>query len=265
MTKQTHFRAWPRLAALLCGLTLAAGAQATTHIALCFEKMTVQPWRTEAGTGLDFDLLREVGNRAGVTFTFEGLPWKRCLSELKANRIDGAFSASFSPERLDIGAFPGGRNVDVGQRMHIDRYVLVRRKGSKVQWDGKNFHYLDGPVGAQLGYSIAANLRALGVTVDEASQRGRELALKLLAGRLAAAAIGGSEAALLMSSEPKLAAQLEVLPVPLVEKPYFLMLSHEFVASKPELAQTIWKTIEQVRNSAEYRKLEREAVMVPQR
>lgn len=265
MTKLTNFPAGLRLAVLLCGLALGPCVQAGTTLALCFEKVTVQPWRTENGTGLDFDLLREVGNRTGVTFTFEGLPWKRCLSELKANKMDGAFSASFSADRLEIGAYPGGRTLDVGQRMHIDRYVLLRRKGSNVQWDGKAFHNLDGPVGAQLGYSIAGHLRGLGVTVDEAAQRGRELALKLMAGRLAAAAIGGSEAALLMSSEPKVAAQLEVLPVPLTEKPYFLVLSHDFVAKKPELAQAIWKAVEQVRNSSEYRKLEREAVMVPQR
>jgi len=54
------------------------------------------------------------------------------------------------------------------------------------------------------------------------------------------------------------AQQIEVLPTPLVEKPYYLILSHAFVAQQPELAARIWKAIEEVRTSAFYRRREHE-------
>jgi polar amino acid transport system substrate-binding protein len=51
-----------------------------------------------------------------------------------------------------------------------------------------------------------------------------------------------------------LADQLEVLPLPLLEKPYFLVLSHALVASRPQLANRLWDAVEQVRDSSAYRR-----------
>ena len=54
------------------------------------------------------------------------------------------------------------------------------------------------------------------------------------------------------------AKEIEVVPTPLIEKPYYLMLSHAFVARHPDLAERIWKTIGEVRTSAFYRRREHE-------
>jgi polar amino acid transport system substrate-binding protein len=244
--------------------TLLAGGTALAAdkpgIPLCFERQEVLPWRTLDGGGLNFELLNEVARRIGVQFDYQGMPWKRCLAQLKANQVGGAFAVSFSQERLALGAYPGGQQADPERRMHIDRYVLVRRKGSRVDWDGKAFRKLDGRVGFQLGYSVGDFLRAQGVLVDEGSQRSDELLQKLLSGRVDAAAMGGGDAVRLVRGP--LAEQVEVLPLPLLEKPYFLMLSHDFVTRQPALAERIWTTIAEVRNSPAYRKRERELGVV---
>jgi polar amino acid transport system substrate-binding protein len=192
------------------------------------------------------------------------MPWKRCLAQVKANQVDGAFAVSFSRERLALGAYPGKHGAisgpdgqaDPARRMHVDRYVLVRRKGGKVDWDGKRFANVDGRIGFQLGYSVGDFLRAQNVPVDEGSQQADELVQKMLAGRLVAAALGGGDAMRLMRSA--YATQIEMLPVPLIEKPYYLLLSHAFVAQRPDLAERIWKTVEEVRTSPAYRRRERE-------
>lgn len=252
---------------MLAGLVLAAlvlACPGSSHAAptaeqptvtLCYERADVRPWRTQAGEGLNFDLLRLVAERAGVTFNFESMPFKRCLALLKANAVDGVFAVSFKPDRLELGQYPGGATPDPSKRMHIDRYILLRRKGSALDWDGKALRNVDGAIGAQLGYSITDQLRSLNVTVDEGSQRSDELIRKLLAGRLAGAALGGSDARTLLDGP--YGPQIEACPIPLVEKPYFLMLSHALVEKQPALAQRIWATIEQVRNSPAYRQLER--------
>lgn len=243
------FAAWCALACL--------PALGRDTITLCFERQEVLPWRTLDGGGLNFELLNQVAARLDIHFDYRSMPWKRCLEQLKANEVGGAFAVSFNRERLALGAYPGGDQADVAKRMHIDRYVLVRKKGARIGWNGRAFSNVDGAVGVQLGYSVADFLRGLNVPVDEGSQRANELAQKLIAGRLAGAALGASDALRLMNGP--LASQLEVLPVPLVEKPYFLMLSHALVASNPQLAQRLWQAVEEVRTSPAYRKLEHDA------
>jgi polar amino acid transport system substrate-binding protein len=255
-------RAKRMLAALAC-CAMAAAAQATPPVetvTLCFERANVTPWRTEQLGGLNFELLRMVEQRLNIHFDFQSVPWKRCLAQLQANAYDGAFAVSYMPERRALGVFPGtgGGGADSARRMHVDRYMLLRRKGSAVEWDGKALRKLQGPVGFQLGYSVGEVLRGLHVEVDEGSQRADELARKLILGRLGAAAMGGSDTAAIMRGP--LAAQLEVLPLPLIEKPYYLVLSHGMAERRPELAQRIWTAMAQVRNSPAYKKMEQAAL-----
>lgn len=236
-----------------------ATAAASAQLRLCFENATIQPWRTADGKGLNIELLQQVSQQVGVGFVYLALPWKRCLASLQANEVDGAFAASFSAERLEMGAYPGGKVADPAKRLHTDRYVLLRRKGTAVQWDGKQISNLDGAVGVQLGYSIGAQLRGWGVAVEEGNQGALALARRLIMGRVAAVAMGGSDATMLFA-QPEIANQLEELPLPLTEKPYYLMLSHPLMSNQPELAQRIWKAIETVRNSPAYKKQERQAM-----
>lgn len=247
--------------AATCSLAQAAPGE---RITLCFERQEVRPWRSLDGGGLNFELLAEVAKRTGVAFDYQSMPWKRCLEQLKANQVGGAFAVSFNRDRMALGAYPGvvpgspDPHADPSKRMHIDTYVLVRRRGSRLDWDGKSFHNLDGRIGFQLGYSVGDFLRAQGVAVDEGSQRADELAQKLVAGRLAGAALGGGDAARQMRSP--FGAKLEMLPLPLIQKPYYLVLSHALYASRPELAQRLWNAVEQVRNSPAYRQREQQAL-----
>ncbi len=234
--------------------TPASAAERREPLRLCFEQTNVLPWRTESGAGLNFALLKMVEQKLDLRFEFQSIPWKRCLAQLKANAVEGAFAVSYKPDRRALGEYPGGQVVDASKRMHIDSYMVLRRRGSKVEWDGKSFRNLDGTVGFQLGYSVGDVLRGLNVEVDEGSQRADELARKLIAGRVAAAAVGGSDAYSLMHGP--LAGELEQLPIPIIEKPYFLILSHGLVAADPQLADRIWRAVEEARNSVAYRKLE---------
>jgi polar amino acid transport system substrate-binding protein len=254
-------RAWRRAAAMAALSMLAAcgsgAAAAKDTVTLCFERQDVLPWRTLDGGGLNFELLKLVAARLDIVFDYQSMPWKRCLEQLKANQVNGAFAVSFNPSRMALWEYPGKNPADASKRMHIDRYVLIRRKGAPIGWDGKAFSHVDGAVGIQLGYSVGDFLRGLNIPVDEGSQRASELAQKLVAGRVAGAAMGGSDAAALMASP--LGARLEALPIPLIEKPYFLVFSHDMVASRPQLASRIWKGVEEARNSPAYKKLQRDA------
>ena len=234
--------------------------QAAETLNFCFESVDVRPWRSAEGTGLNFELISAAASKLGIEVKYEGIPWKRCLSELKANRMDGAFGVSFKSDRLDTGVYPGGDQPDDSKRLYTDGYMLLRNKGAKVSWDGKTISGLEGAVGIQLGYSVGDQLKSMNIPVDDGSINLRELVRKLVAGRIGAAAIGGSDAKFLSSKEPTLAKQFEILPIPLVQKPYFLMLSRQAFDSNPERALRLWKAIETERKSAAYQRKEEAAL-----
>ncbi|HEY0063070.1 MAG TPA: transporter substrate-binding domain-containing protein [Telluria sp.] len=241
----------------LLGLALCAPALASDRLTLCFENRAVPPWRTLDLQGLNFELLKRVEPKVRLKFRYQPLPWKRCLAKLQANEVDGAFTVSFSPERMAFGVFPGADKPDPHQRMHTARYYLMRKKGSRIDWDGTHFLHVDGKIGFQLGYSVGDMLRAQQVQVDESKDTTDSVARKLLTGRLAGAAVFDSEAAALMAGP--LGPQLEMRPVPLLEKPYFLILSRRLVQADPALAERIGKAVEEVRNGREYGKLVQQA------
>jgi polar amino acid transport system substrate-binding protein len=242
-----------RCVAGLLALALCTPVFAARKLTLCFENRAVLPWRTMDLRGLNFELLKRIEPKLNIELQYHPLPWKRCLAKLKTNEVDGAFTVSFSEDRRAFGAYPGHGTPDAHKRMHTARYFLMRKKGNPIDWDGSHFLHADGKIGFQLGYSVGDMLRAQHVEVDESKDTIASVARKLLTGHLAGAAVFDSEAATLMKGP--LAAQLEMVPTPLVEKPYFLMLSHRLVNTEPDLAERIWKAVEEVRNSREYGKL----------
>lgn len=246
--------------ALLC-MVPAASLQAAERLTICLEKKVVIPWRLSGNSGLNFDILAIVARRHNIEFRYQSLPWKRCLARLSRGEVDGAFSVSFTEERLAFGAYPGGTAPDARARLHLSRYMLLRRKGSQIDWDGKAFHHVDGVVTFQLGYSVGDMLKRHAVQVIETGDSLTVIARRVLSGSIAAAALYDSDAAELMASGP--ASGLEMLPIPLIEKPYFLMLSHALVKARPALADQIWKGIEDARNSPEYIKKARAAGVLP--
>lgn len=263
-------RPFPSLPTICAALLLVlAGAASSAHaetLRFCYEPIDVPPWRYANGTGLNYELLTRVAKRLDVQLELQALPSKRCIEYLKSNTVHGTIAMSFKPDRLSFGVYPGMAPLgsasapDPAYRISNDRYMLVRRKGSQLDWDGKNFTHLNGAIGSQVGYSIASQLRDMGVTVDDGSQTLRELLMKLVAGRLAGAAVLGSSHSLLANKDPRLAAQIETLPQPLVEKSYYLVLSHGFATGRTDLANRLYKAIEAVRKSPEYRKLEQDAM-----
>ena len=52
----------------------AMQAAAPPVITLCYERANVQPWRTEDGRGLNFELLKLVGERERIRFDFQSMP-----------------------------------------------------------------------------------------------------------------------------------------------------------------------------------------------
>lgn len=248
---------WRRagLAGLLASLAVAAAAQpAASELLFCAEDENSYPWLLRDGSGLNPLMVQRVGQRVGWTIRIELLPWRRCLQSLQENRVDGAFKASFKPERLKIGAYPmRGGQPDASRAMLDESYHLYRLKGSAVSWDGQQVSQLEGPVGAQAGFSVVELLKRLNLATESGAKAPDVLLTMLQRGRLGAVALQTSQGDFELGRRPQLAASIERVGPPLLSQPYYLLLSHALVQRDPALAERIWDAVAAVRESAEYR------------
>ena len=224
-------------------------------LVLCFEDSDVPPWRKRDHTGHNFRLLDLVQRDVGVRFVYRALPWRRCHADLAEGKVDASFANSYLPERLAIGVYPPGDAPGAppreAYRMYSDGYVLVRRRGSTVHIAEGRIIGLHGPVGSQSGYSIIADLRRQGIPVEEGTPDPMSLLRKVGSGRLGAGALGFKKLRVVQASGDPVMAAIEVLPEPLVRKPYFLLLSHQLAARDPQLAAELWDAVARHRDAVE--------------
>lgn len=239
-----------------CLLWLLAGAcyGAQPTLTFCHEDQDAFPWVMSDGTGLNLELLSLVRQAIGLQVIYVAVPWKRCLSGLDQGVYDGAFAASFKPERQRMGYYPTDAEgqVDTHRRLHTSRYTLYRRIGSAVSWDGRQFSQVNGRIGSLSGFSIRDLLLDHGLAVDESSRDPLALLQMLVYGRVEAIALQTMRGDFILQAHPQIARQVEKLPHLLEEKPYYLMLSKALMSRDPELAERIWTEVQRQRESSTY-------------
>ena len=137
-----------------------------------------------AKPGITLELVKMVEKQVGVKLQFKRIPWKRGLYMLENAVADATFHASFKPSRADYGVYPMRDNrLDETRSIFKMTYVLYSQKGSGVSWDGNTISNASRPIGAQLSYAIADDLRQMGYEVEEQASMGTNLD-KLQAGRI---------------------------------------------------------------------------------
>lgn len=245
--------------AVLAAMTVTAMADSTPRVRLVYEPRPNPPRMLGEGTSIDWEkpgltleLLHLVGARVGIEFVYERVPWKRALFLIETNEADGVFHTSFVPERMNILAYPmkAGR-PDVERAIFMQNYVLYKRSGASIAWDGTTLTGVDMPVGATSSYAVVGDLKQLGVPVEEANTLEQSLD-KLLNGRVAAyAGLETMTDAVLAAYPAKYGGLVKMAP-PLVTKPYHLTFSRGFYTEHRDLAERIWDAIAAVNASAEF-------------
>jgi polar amino acid transport system substrate-binding protein len=241
------------IAIILCSIW-SPPANASTVVRVCLnQEMQGRP------TGvLSSQLLAIAGRQLPeLKFEFTPLPWARCLKMAELGQFDAVLAGSFTPERAKSLTYPlkTDGTLDASKRMFNLGFVLIRRTGSKVSWDGERFTNLNGPLGAQSGYSVVEYLREQKIEVDDGNPTVQGGLRKLLAQRISGMIINpfNFEAQL---RDPEFNDKLEIVTGPLIQqKPYFLILSNQFYTSHAKVAAKLWKTIEITRNSKEFARL----------
>ena len=182
----------------------------------------------------------------GLKVELKRYPWKRCLSELEQGNASGAFNASYKEKRLKFGAYPlKSGSVDTDRRLTTIAYHFYKKKGSEFSWNGKAASGATMSIGAPRGYSIVSDLKKLGLKVTEANSTKANLK-KLIAGRVSAVALQEVTGDYFLKDNAQFN-DLEKVQPPLKTKPYYLMISNQFKAKHPKIAEQIWNAVAELR------------------
>lgn len=205
--------------------------------------------------GITVELFKMVGQSVGVQFEFKRMPWKRCLYAVEHGLADATFHASFKPARAKFGVYPTrDGQLDPSRRIYKNSYVFYTRKGSGVSWDGKSISSASRPIGTQLSYSIADDLRKMGYEVEEEASVANNLN-KLAAGRISAYAEIETIADYVLGKEKTRYENIVKLQPPLREKVYYLLIAKSFVEKNPQMAEQIWDAVRDVQQTDAYQEM----------
>ncbi len=205
--------------------------------------------------GITVELFKMVAQSVGVPFEYKRMPWKRCLYAVEHGMADATFHASFKPARAKFGVYPTrDGQLDPSRRIYKNSYVFYARKGSGVNWDGQTISNASRPIGTQLSYSIADDLRQMGYVVEEEASVANNLN-KLAAGRISAYAEIESIADYTLGQEKSRYENIVKLQPPLREKFYYLLIAKSFFEKNPQMAEKIWDAVRDVQQTDAYREM----------
>lgn len=233
---------------------MAGGAQAAERLRCVYAFGEAPPFQLGEGEavpterpGMAVELMQMAAAGLDIDLNLSRLPNRRVVPAITNNVSDCAFALSFLPERAAAAAYPmrNGR-LDRSRRIGSSAYVVYRRTGSAVQWDGKRFSGLDdgGAVGINAGFAARDELARMGVGVEEADSTTSNMR-KLAAGRIAAYVVHAAIGDDYLARIPQ--AGIEKLPLPFLEKDYYVVLSRKFVGDNPDLAERLWDRLAALR------------------
>ncbi len=215
-------------------------------VSVCYDETTVRPWVNKAGVAL----LKTTASLRDIQFEQVPLPWLRCLRDVDRGIYAGAIGASYSDERAAFAVYPttADGQLDPSRRMLSSSYSLFRVKGATGGWDGKQFHDLTTRVIAQRGYSVVADLRKLGVLVDQSAKDPETVFKMLIAGRSQLGALVTEQGDETLA-KPEFRKQLEKLTPPLVVKDYYLVFGRRYYEDNRRMVEEMWDHLAVVRDA----------------
>jgi polar amino acid transport system substrate-binding protein len=234
---------------VLCWPMMASAVK----LRVCFDTRPHLPYITPEGGGTVGMLIRMAAAEAGLELDVYSVPITRCREEIRANVATGFPTTPYVPSELDFLAFPTVQGVeDPSRAVMMARTVVYRRKGSKVDWDGKQFTHLSTPVLVVFGSPMVSNrIKAMGLPMDDKGKSIESNLAKLLAGR-ADVALGWESDGRPWLARPEFSGKIEVLPQPFSVVPYYLAIAKQFVVEHPGAAEQMWNAIGRIKHTPQY-------------
>ncbi|MCP4021941.1 MAG: transporter substrate-binding domain-containing protein [Desulfobacteraceae bacterium] len=201
--------------------------------------------------GIHVDIVKKALSNLNYDVQFYPRPWRRCLKEAKTGKYDAVVSASYNQERAQYLIYPEDAKTAVKSEWRITQveYVLVTHTDSAYNFNG-NVKTLPQPVRAVLGYSIAQDMRSVGLVVVEAPDF-INCAIQLVKSQRGSL-VTPPQTAQRLSQDDRFKAQLKIHSLPIKSKSYFMVFTVKNQSFSREEMVTIWREIVRLREDQDY-------------
>lgn len=241
---------------LLAVSGLAVSAVEARTFQVCSDENYWYPFTFTKGgqvAGLHVDIIVQAMSNLGHQIVFKPLPWQRCLEEAKAGRFDAVATASYKPERAEFLAYPDDAATAKKSKWAVSQveYMVVTPTSAGYKYGG-DAKTLPTPVRIPRGYSVADEIKKLGVAVDDGAG-GDEQNFAKLARDGKGSVVTLPEIAEKQLKKPAYAGKMSVSDIPYTTKSYYLPFS-KAAAVAPDDMKKVWAEIAKVRDgkSAEF-------------
>ncbi|HOV13147.1 MAG TPA: transporter substrate-binding domain-containing protein [Spirochaetota bacterium] len=196
--------------------------------------------------GIYIDIINQVAKDLGISVIYKRQPVKRVQLSIEEGLFDAYFSLSYKPERLKLGQYPmKNGTIDGSRRIGAVSYFLYKLEDSPLEWDGKTIKNVDKEIGANLGFSVAEDLRKMGYQVSETKTTGSNLK-KLQLGVISAFAGQDVDTDALIKTGKY--GKIVKIQIPLSTKHYFIIFSNQFMKDNSAIAEKFWDRLGQIRD-----------------
>jgi polar amino acid transport system substrate-binding protein len=244
----------PSLVFIFLGMISAASARGgspTLSFSACIDERPWIPYTNPnfRNPGIMQLLTDLVAADMGMTVSVVALPWKRCLESVRSGKIDAMIGGADVPFTRKLAIFPKNKGaVDTNRSLGTARILLVKRIPSEVDWNGKDFINLSGPVAVAMGTQAMINAVVnAGAVADEGGKTDDQNLRKLMQNRVELMAAYEFDLKNLIDRNDS--AVIAVLAKPLLETHYYLAFSKSFYARNSQLAESFWDRIPSRRHS----------------
>lgn len=190
--------------------------------------------------GESFALVDLAAHQIGCQIHWQRLPTLRVLRDLTQGSVDAALFYSWTPARDQVLRYPRQQGkLDPSRRLARLNYVLYRKLGTAVSWDGEQLRPAHCRVGYNAGWSISLYLeeRQLNLHPGDGAMQLLRLVHKE---RLCAYATLDAAGDAAIAAWP---GQFEKMQPPLLTKDYYLPFNPGYYQRHPERVEALWQQI----------------------
>ncbi len=236
---------------LLVNHALADAEPDVDRLRICLEVEDYPPYffkpefeAIDAGrTGILLDLIDKCAEAVGVEVEYVSKPWRRCLADVKDNRVDAIAPVIWSHARQALGHFPMDDSNQLAAKAALlsVEYAVFTHRDSPLIWDGERFTGIRYGVAAPLGHLAHRRLKHMGVLPASAFTVADGLTMVsrgFLDGFVAESLSGrfiankqGFDSLIVEADQPFLSTEL------------YLVFSHGYAEAQPQLMNKIWESL----------------------
>lgn len=209
---------------------------------MCVDAEPHLPYLTPTLGGSAGELVSRAARHAGVHIALRQVPLARCRAELNADKADATPALPF--RQMPFMVYPmRGDDADASAAVGSSSFMVFRRVGTKVGWNGKQFSDLHTPALLVFGSMPPLTVLArLGVPADDNAKTVRANFEKLLAGRADVCIAFRKEGQALLAL-PEFVGKIEMLPLSLTENRYYLSVTARFYRANKAAVEAMWQSI----------------------